>query len=119
LGVLVKYAVIGSRDFDDYNLLKFELDKYDIREIVSGGANGADSLAENYAKEMNIPTTIFKPDWKTYGKAAGVIRNAKIVEYSDIVIAFWNGSSKGTENSIKHAEKNHKRTIIIRYSKDK
>lgn len=76
-------AVVGSRGFDDYNLLKIEIDKiakkYKILCICSGGAEGADSLAEKYAKENNIKTTIFIHDWKTYGKKAGAIRNQSIV----------------------------------------
>ena len=64
----MKVGVIGSRSFTDYDLLKSELDK--IREvseitcIVSGGAQGADILAERYARQNRIPTQIFYPDWK-------------------------------------------------------
>jgi tyrosyl-tRNA synthetase len=62
-------------------------------------------LGEKYAKMKNIPIKIYKPDWEKYGKAAGVIRNEDIINYSDRVIAFWDGKSKGTKNSIDHARK--------------
>jgi len=114
---LVKIAVIGSRDFNDYNLLKSMLDpvKFKIGLIVSGGARGADSLAERYARENNIETLIFIPDWSK-GKSAGYERNKQIVEASDIIIAFWDGSSKGTQHSFKLAEKYNKKIKIIKYN---
>jgi predicted Rossmann fold nucleotide-binding protein DprA/Smf involved in DNA uptake len=67
----MKVAVIGGRDFKDYELVKKTLSKLTITVIVSGGALGADLLAERYADENNIPKKIFLPDWKTYGKIAG------------------------------------------------
>lgn len=112
----MKIAVIGSRNFNDYDLLKEELNKYFITQIISGGAKGADALAERYAKEFNIETQIFKPDWKL-GRHAGLLRNTKIIETSDFVVAFWDGESRGTQNSIKTAEKNGKPINIIEYNK--
>lgn len=111
----MKYAVIGSRTFDNYELMRTELDKYDMTVIVSGGAKGADKLSEQYASERNIKTEIYKPDW-TLGKHAGFLRNKTIVDNSDVVVAFWDGSSKGTKNSIDYATKTGKDVIIIRYN---
>jgi len=111
----MKISVVGSRAFDDYKLLRETLDEYDIDLIVSGGATGADSLAERYAKEENINTMIFKPDWKTHGKAAGFIRNRDIVVNGNLVVAFWDGVSKGTLSSINIARKMNIETIIIRF----
>jgi hypothetical protein len=94
-------GVVGTRTFTNYNLLKTELDKINnIDLIVSGGATGTDKLAERYASEHNIPIKVFKADWNKYGKAAGSIRNKKIINNSNYVIAFWNGKSRGTLNSI-------------------
>jgi hypothetical protein len=109
----MKVAVIGSRGFDDYELVKTTLSPFQIKLLVSGGANGADSLGERYAKENNIETLIFKPDWKKHGAAAGVLRNTYIVNNADTIIAFWDGESKGTKDSITKAEKLGKPTIII------
>lgn len=110
----MKVAVIGSRGFTNYDLLKNELDKYTISMIISGGAIGADKLAEKYAKENNIKTQIIYPDWNTYGRGAGLIRNKDIVNESDIVIAFWDGTSKGTKFSIDYANKNNKKINMIK-----
>lgn len=108
-------AVIGSREFNDYSLLESTLNEYNINQIISGGAKGADSLAETYAEAYNIPTTIFLPDWNKYGRSAAFIRNKDIVEASQLVIAFWDGTSRGTEHSIKHAYKLSIPVVIKQY----
>ena len=109
----MKVAVVGSRNFQDYDLLKQILAEYEITEIVSGGAKGADSLGEKYANEHNLPIEIFKPDWKRLGRGAGPARNKTIVENADFVIAFWDGVSKGTQSSINIAKKLNKALRIV------
>jgi hypothetical protein len=111
----MKVAVIGSRTFNDYELVKETLTKLDITLLISGGAKGADSLGERYANENNITTLIFKPDWERHGRGAGMIRNTDIVKNSDIVVAFWDGSSKGTLDSIRKVENLNKGLMIIKY----
>jgi len=112
----MRLAVVGSRSFKDYNLLKSELKKYEnITEIVSGGAIGADELAEKFAKEYNIPVKIFKPNWNLYGKAAGYKRNAEIWQYADEGIAYWDGISKGTSHSIELSKFYGKKLKIIKF----
>lgn len=115
----MKVAVIGSRNFNNYSLISETLQKVHetkpISLIISGGAVGADSLAEKWAKLHNIPTLIFMPDWKQYGKKAGLIRNTDIIQNSDSVIAFWNGSSKGTKDSITKAKKLNKPILVVRF----
>ena len=105
-------AIVGSRDFKDYDVLKTEISQFDIDKIVTGGAKGADLLAEHYARERNIPVEVFKPDWKL-GRHAGILRNKVIVDRSDAVVAFWNGESYGTLSTIKHAKKTGKPVTIV------
>lgn len=102
----MKIAVVGSRTFSDNDLLSSILNKFDkkIITIISGGAAGADKLAENWADKNNVKKIICKPDWKKYGRKAGILRNKDIVEKSDQVIAFWDGKSRGTKNSIDRAK---------------
>ena len=76
----------------------------EITKIVSGGAKGADSLAEIYAEKYQLPLIVFKHDWQKYGRGAGIVRNREIIEAADIVVAFWDGSSKGTASSLKLAK---------------
>lgn len=98
-------AVIGSRNFSDYKLLESTLASIPaITQIVSGGAKGADSFAEIYAKQHQLPLVVLKPDWKQYGKGAGIVRNRKIIEAADMVVAFWDGESKGTASSLAMAK---------------
>ncbi len=97
-------AIVGSRDFNDYELLKAEMNKVEIKKIVTGGAKGADQLAENYAREHNIPVEVFKPDWKL-GRHAGIL----------LACDFWNGQSKGTLSTINHAKKLGKQVLIVTY----
>ena len=105
--------VVGSRSFQDYRLLSEKLD-YLLKEqpevvIVSGGANGADSLAERYAKEKNIPCIVFPAKWEELGKAAGYIRNREMMTFVSKTrkhgcVAFWDGRSKGTKHNFGLAE---------------
>ncbi|MBV5330762.1 MAG: DUF2493 domain-containing protein [Chlorobium sp.] len=110
----MKTAVVGSRNFQDFALLKQILEEYEISVIVSGGAKGADALGEKYAHENQIPTMIFKPDWKRLGRGAGPARNKTIVENAEFIIAFWDGISKGTKSSINIAKKLNKPLRIVR-----
>ena len=118
----MKLAIIGSRTFTNYQLLEDKLSSYYfggitddwlIYEIISGGAAGADSMGAKFAKEQNIKLTEFLPDWKTHGKAAGFIRNEDIIKNCDEVIAFWDGISRGTQNSLSIAKRLKKPTIVI------
>ena len=114
-------AIVGGRDFSDYELLKTKLTEF-IREnnesehsIVSGGAKGADALAEKFASETNLEIIVFKPDYKRYGRGATIVRNTQIIENADVVFAFWDGKSKGTFDSIKKAEKSGKKLVVVSY----
>lgn len=101
--------VVGSRSFEDYHMLADKLDLYLKNQrkvvIVSGGARGADALAERYAKERGLQCIIFPADWSRLGKRAGYIRNKEMHEFVSKMkkrgcVAFWNGISKGTRHSI-------------------
>lgn len=109
----MKTAIIGSRTFTDYALMCKKLKDFSISEVISGGAKGADSLAEAWAIQFEVPITIFLPNWNKHGKAAGFIRNKEIVEKAEVVIAFWDGYSKGTEHSINIARAMKKVVHII------
>jgi predicted Rossmann fold nucleotide-binding protein DprA/Smf involved in DNA uptake len=111
----MKIAVIGSRNFNDYELLKTVLKNYSPTCIISGGAKGADSLAVQYAHENKIELTIFKPEWGKYGKGAGLKRNQLIINNCDMVIAFWDNISKGTKNSIDIARQINKPLLIVNF----
>ena len=113
----MKIAVIGSRNFTDYKIAKTVLDKlqsyFGFDVIVSGGAKGADSLAEIYAWQNEIPLEVYEADWDKHGKGAGFIRNVEIWDNSDYGVAFWDGVSPGTKHSFKLAKKQKKRLFVF------
>jgi hypothetical protein len=100
----MKLAIVGSRDFYDYFWMErcllehFPLD--DIETIITGGARGADALAERFAREHGLPLRVFPADWKTHGLKAGPLRNTEIVRHADAVAAFWDGASRGTGDTV-------------------
>lgn len=99
----MKVAVIGSR-----NLVVNNLEYYlppETTEIVSGGARGIDTCAKEYAKNNNLKLTEFLPNYKFWGKTAPLKRNIEIIEYSDIVLAFWDKKSRGTKFVIENCKK--------------
>jgi len=107
--------VVGWRHFNDYNLFKEKLESVIKKEVivVSGGASGVDSLAERWADEKGYKTIIYKADWKKYGRAAGPMRNTKIVEECDFVVAFPSSKSVGTYDTMRKAGDKLKYTFNI------
>jgi len=124
--------VVGSRTFHNYDLLKEECDNA-LKEmmndyntyyriiIVSGGAKGADALAEKYAHERGYDLMIFPADWNSFGKSAGYKRN--LIMHETIskyphrkCIAFWDGMSKGTQHSFNLCNRFRTELKIIRYN---
>lgn len=112
-------AVVGSRTFYDYKLLDETLTRFHqvnpITEIVSGGARGADSLAERWANENNIPVKVYPAEWEKYGRRAGIIRNRYIISDCEHCIAFWDDVSHGTKHDIELCKELKKQYTIVRF----
>lgn len=104
-------VICGSRDFTDYKRFKSDLDEHFVNLvksdalIISGGADGADKMAEIYAEENNIAFREMPAAWASHGKKAGVLRNIEMAELANEVIAFWDGTSPGTAQMIKYCMK--------------
>lgn len=115
----MKVIIAGGRYFEDYTELCQYCDKVlqnQINiEIVSGGARGADTLGEKYAKERNYRLKLFPAAWSKFGRSAGVIRNAEMAKYATILIAFWDGKSRGTRSMINLAEKEGLKVYVHYY----
>ncbi len=115
---MLKLMTCGSRSVSDKELVFSELDKFRKKNpslaLISGGAKGADTIAEEWAKARGVPITQYKPDWKKYGRGAGIVRNKKMVLAADFVIAFWDGASKGTKFVIDFCAKSGKVCRVIR-----
>lgn len=118
--------VVGSRNFNNYSMMNAYLNKvlsaHSKIVIISGGANGADSLAEQYANEHNYPLIVMKADWDKYGKSAGYIRNQQMHDFiakhsKRGCVAFWDGKSKGTAHNFPICEKMKTPLRIYRFDK--
>ena len=107
----MKLAIIGSRGITNIDLARYVPDG--VTEIVSGGARGIDALARGYALKNKITLVEFLPKYELYGRAAPIKRNGEIAAYADEAIAFWDGSSRGTKNTIDKFKKNGKRVTVI------
>ncbi len=114
----LKVVIGGCRDFYDYEFFKVKVDAYleTVKDkeitILSGHCTGVDQMAERYAKERHIKLFVFSAEWNLYGRSAGPIRNEKMVQQADAVIAFWDGKSRGTKSLISLATK-HDRTLEV------
>lgn len=102
-----KVIIAGTRDFSDYGLLSQKCDAILQKRrddsniiVVSGTARGADRLGERYARERGYRIERYPADWDRDGNSAGPIRNAKMADNADALIAFWDGQSRGTKNMI-------------------
>jgi len=91
----MKVAVIGSRGLSVSDLGRYLPEN--TTEIVSGGAKGVDTSAKEYAKSNGIKLTEFLPEYTRFGRSAPLKRSISIIEYADIVLAFWDGKSRGTK----------------------
>jgi hypothetical protein len=115
--------VAGSRSFSNYALLEEKLNAILSRWesegekiiIMDGGARGADLLAQKYAVLEGYGTITMRADWNKHGKSAGMRRNEAMAERADAVVAFWDGSSRGTAHMIELAKSRNLPTRIIRF----
>lgn len=120
-----KLIICGGRDFDDkellinsFNQVLAELPDEYVVSIVSGMAPGADRLAYLYAKEINCTCYSMAADWDKHGKRAGFIRNADMINVADGVLAFHDGTSKGTAHTIQLAKNKGIYLKVISYVND-
>ena len=107
----MKVAIIGSRSITSYPLE--DVVPSDATEIISGGARGVDQLAREYAARHNLPCTEIRPDYQRYSRSAPLRRNEEIIARADLVIAIWDGSSRGTAHVIEHCKQLRKPLRII------
>lgn len=130
----MRLAIVGSRNYTNKNRVYHEINEcrkfHEITEIVSGGAAGADTFGVDYAKEHRIKYTVHDAKWddlsepcvikvnskgKKYNALAGFNRNTDIVDGCDAMIAFWDGRSPGTLDSIEKARNAKKKLRVVRF----
>jgi len=116
----VKLIVSGGRDFKDEARLRMTMSLYpDIlfSELVCGMCpTGADKFAFDYARKSRRKVHEFPAEWdSSLGKKAGPIRNEQMAAFADVLIAFWDGKSKGTRDMIYKALKGGLEVHVYRY----
>ena len=111
----MKVAFIGSRSIKEADIGAF-LPK-ETTLLLSGGAVGVDTLAEQYAKSHGIETCILRPNYQAYGKAAPLLRNRELVLRADCIIALWDGVSRGTIYTVKYAKAQNKPVRLFRLTR--
>lgn len=94
----MKVAVVGSRGLRVPDMQNYLPEG--VTEIISGGAKGVDACAKEYALTHGLELTEYLPEYEKYGKAAPLKRNIAILESADVVLAFWDGASRGTKHVI-------------------
>jgi hypothetical protein len=111
-----RILVCGGRSYDDRTrLFRFmdrvletiggtgETQRRDV-VIIHGAARGADTLADDYARERELRVIRYPADWKTHGRGAGPIRNKlMLTESPHVIIAFEGGN--GTADMIRQGKK--------------
>lgn len=108
LGRPVVVVVTGGRAYSDYEMVATALgvlhSKFGIARLGHGKAKGADTLAGAWAKLIGIPVKEHPANWDAFGKRAGFIRNAEMLdtEKPDVVVAFPGGN--GTADCVKSAK---------------
>ena len=113
----MKVIIAGSRDIHrhvtwlDRHIVE---SRFDVTHVLEGGARGIDRLGREWAKQMNVPFTTYKADWSSYGRSAGLRRNAVMAMNADALIAIWDGKSNGTRNMIELMERQGKPVHVVR-----
>jgi len=111
----LKLLVVGTRTFNDYNILSEELNKYyNIEEIITGITGNTDSMAVQYANEKSIKWKRYVIEKDSLGRTIGYNRNKDMIESSDEIIIFWDGKSCGTKDLIEKAESMKRRYNLIK-----
>lgn len=98
---MVRVAIVGGRNCANTEKSRIIAKiPQGCTRIISGGARGIDTLVEEIARERGIPFVKILPDYEKYGRNAPLVRNKLIVKEADLVLAFWDFSSRGTASTI-------------------
>lgn len=114
-----RLAIVGSRSVRSFSTVaqavRHFLDRYGRPGLVlSGGADGVDRLAAEFASFMSLPVHVFRPDWAAHGRRAGLVRNERLVAEADFVLAIWDGRSRGTAHTVACARRAGLPVVLIR-----
>lgn len=117
----MRTIIAGSRNITDESLVEAAIleSGFEITLVVSGCADGVDSIGEEWAKKNSIIIEYHAPDWQSFGKAAGPLRNKKMADRADALICIILDDSKGSTNMIDEATKKGLKIYVKRIYSDK
>ncbi len=113
----MRIAIVGSREYPQCDRVWAFVEKL-ARErpdtiIVSGGAQGPDTVAAVAGRWYGLTVEEIKPNWEEFGLEAGFERNVRIVARADRIVAFWDGKSGGTKDTIECAQETGKKVLVL------
>ena len=120
----MKVIIAGGRDFTNLSVMATVLNNLqDVDHVIEiekltlicGMARGADLTAYKLFKEVGLPVEAYPADWDQHGKQAGYIRNTQMANVADMLIAFWDGESRGTAHMINTMKQQHKSVFVFNY----
>ena len=120
----MKVIIAGGRDFTNVTVMATTLNNLqDVDHVIEiekltlicGMARGADLTAYKLFKEAGFPIEEYPANWNQYGKQAGFIRNTQMAGVADMLIAFWDGQSRGTAHMIDTARKHNLNVVVFDY----
>jgi len=112
----MKTIVAGSRDGVTLKIVENAMQDapFEITEVVSGTARGADRFGEIIAKKYNLPLHRFPANWNKYGRRAGYLRNVEMAMNAEALVAIQYNNSRGTEHMINIAKDKGLRIFVYK-----
>ena len=107
----MKILIAGSRSITSFDLAPHVPEGVEL--VITGGAKGVDTLAEEFARERGIPTLTVKPAYERYGRAAPIRRDEEMVDMADAVLVIWDGVSRGSRHTAEYAKRKGKPVTVV------
>ena len=120
----MRVIIAGGRDFTNVNVMAETLNnlqdvdhaiEIEKLTLICGMARGADLTAYKLFREVGLPVEMYPANWDEHGKQAGFIRNTQMADNADMLIAFWDGESRGTAHMIATARKRNLNVLVFNY----
>ena len=101
----MRVAIVGSRHFSDPGRVTDYVNSLPARaSIITGSASGVDAAATKAAREKGVPVQVIPASFDELADTAkSAVRNQRLVDACDVLVAFWDGSSKGTRTTVERA----------------
>jgi len=101
----VRVAIVGSRHFSDPDRVTEYINGLPPRaSIITGSSSGVDATATKAARTRGLAVQVLPASFDEMADASkSAARNQRLVDACDVLVAFWDGSSKGTRSTVERA----------------